>query len=137
MAQINVTINGRQFRMACEDGQEEHLLKLAHDFNRRIDAIRAQFGEVGDMRLTIMAAITMGDELSDTIARVRHLEQEIAALQNARRAAADRAQQTEAAIANAFSSAAERIEKVARILSQPQPQPQPQSQPPAVGNGSA
>lgn len=129
MAQINVTINGRQFRMACEDGQEEHLLKLSRDFNQRIDNIRAQFGEVGDMRLTIMAALTMGDELSDVLKRVRRLEQEITALQDARLVAADRAKATEAAIANAFTSAAERIEKVAKILSQPQI--------PASGNGSA
>jgi cell division protein ZapA len=129
MAQINVTINGRQFRMACEDGQEEHLLKLSRDFNQRVDAIRAQFGEVGDMRLTIMAALTMGDELSDAVKRVRRLEQEVTALQDARLVAADRVQATEAAIANAFSSAAERIEKVAKILSQPQA--------PNASNGSA
>ena len=29
MAQVNATIAGRQFRLACEDGQEEHLLALA------------------------------------------------------------------------------------------------------------
>jgi cell division protein ZapA len=138
VAQINVTINGRQFRMACEDGQEEHLLDLARDFNRRIDAIRAQFGEVGDMRLTIMAALTMGDEFSDTAARVARLEQEVTALQDARLDAANRAQATEAAIANAFVSAAERIEKVAKALSQTQSPSQPQPQAPAasVSNGS-
>jgi cell division protein ZapA len=128
LAQINVTINGRQFRMACEDGQEEHLLTLARDFNLRIDAIRKQFGEVGDMRLTIMAALTMGDELSDTALRVRRLEQEVTALQDARLVAADRAKATEAAIANAFTSAAERIEKVAKVLSAPHV--------PSAGNGS-
>jgi cell division protein ZapA len=138
VAQINVTINGRQFRMACEDGQEEHLLDLARDFNRRIDAIRKQFGEVGDMRLTIMAALTMGDEFSDAVARVARLEQEVTALQDARLDAANRAQATEAAIANAFVSAAERIEKVAKVLSQPQSQshPQPQAQAASASDGS-
>ena len=29
MSHVNVTINGRQFRMACEEGQETRLLKLA------------------------------------------------------------------------------------------------------------
>ncbi len=119
MAQFNVTINGRQFRMACEDGQEEHLLRLARDFNQRIDKIRTQFGEVGDMRLAIMAALTMGDELSDAFQRIRRLEQEITALQDARLVVADRAQATEAAIVTAFSAAAERIEKIAKALNQP------------------
>jgi len=120
VAQLNVTINGRQFRMACEDGQEEHLVRLARDFNDRINTIRAQFGEVGDMRLTIMAALTMGDELSDAFAKIKRLEEEIAGLQDARLAAADRAQATEAAIVKAFGAAAERIEKVAKALNQPQ-----------------
>lgn len=119
MAQINVSINGRQFRMACEDGQEDHLLKLSKDFDQRIEKIRAQFGEVGDMRLAIMAALTLSDELSDMVKRVRRLEQEVTSLQDARLVAADRAQATEAAIANAFTAAAERIEKVAKALTQP------------------
>ena len=37
MAQVNATIAGRQFRLACEDGQEEHLQALAHDLDQRID----------------------------------------------------------------------------------------------------
>lgn len=119
MAQINVNINGRQFRMACEDGQEEHLQRLAKDFDERVEKIRAQFGEVGDMRLTIMAALTLGDEMSEAIKRIRRLEQEVATLQDASIAAGDRARVTEAAIASAFSSAAERIEKVAKVLTQP------------------
>lgn len=120
MAQVNVTINGRQFRMVCEDGQEDHLLRLAKDFNQRIEQIRTQFGEVGDMRLAIMAAITIADELSESVKRVRRLEQEVTVLQDARLVAADRAQATEAAMVTAFTSAAERIDKIAKSLGQPQ-----------------
>jgi cell division protein ZapA (FtsZ GTPase activity inhibitor) len=36
MTQVNVTINGRQFRMACEDGEEERLARLAEDLDARI-----------------------------------------------------------------------------------------------------
>ena len=53
MSQVNVTINGRQFRMACEDGQEGHLQQLAKDLDERIAALRGQFGEIGDARLTM------------------------------------------------------------------------------------
>jgi cell division protein ZapA len=117
MAQVNVTINGHQYRMACLDGQEDHLLGLARGFSERIEGMRAQFGEVGDMRLTIMAAVTVADELSEAAAKIRRLEQQIAAAEQARVVAAERAQITQAAVAAAFASAAERIENVARNLS--------------------
>ena len=116
MGQVSVTINNRQYRMACEDGQEDHLARLAHDLDTRIARLRADFGEIGDMRLTVMAALLVADELSEQGLRMRRLEDEIAALQDARMVAADRAKATEHAIAAAFSSAAERIEKLARAL---------------------
>ena len=103
--------------MACLDGQEDHLLQLAQGLDQRIEELRKQFGEVGDMRLTIMAAITVADELFEASSRIRRLEQEITAGEEARLVAAQRAQVTEAALAAAFASAAERIETVARNLS--------------------
>ena len=84
MAQVSVTINGRQFRMTCEDGQEEHLEKLARELDARIGGLRAKFGEIGDTRLTVMAAITVVDELAEAGTRVKRLEEELAALQDAR-----------------------------------------------------
>jgi cell division protein ZapA len=118
MAQVNVTINGRQFRMACEDGQEGHLMKLAKDLDDRIVELRGKFGEIGDSRLTVMAALMVADELSETTRKLRRLEEDLAALQDARNAAADRVQTTQAAVAAAFTSAAERIEGIARKLNQ-------------------
>ena len=118
MAQINVTINGRQFRMACEDGQEGHLTKLAKEIDDRIVELRGKFGEVGDARLTIMAALTVADELSEVGKKVRRLEDELAALQEARVLSADRAEVNQNAIAAAFHSAAERIEGIAKKLNQ-------------------
>ncbi len=118
MSQVNVTINGRQFRMACEDGQEDHLLALAKDIDQRIHGLRGQFGEIGDNRLTVMAAITVADELSEANRTIRRLQDDIAALQAAREAAAGRAQQTGNAVAVALDSAAGRIEELAKRLNQ-------------------
>ena len=118
MAQVNVTINTRQYRMACEDGEEEHLLKLAEDFDARIARLRQSFGEIGDTRLTVMAALTVADELSEAVKRIRRLEEELSALQDARMIAADRAQATQDALIAAFNSAAARIEGLARTLNQ-------------------
>ncbi|HML11667.1 MAG TPA: cell division protein ZapA [Xanthobacteraceae bacterium] len=116
MAHVSVTINGRQYRMACEDGQENHLIWLSGDLDRRIGQLRAQFGEIGDMRLTMMAALTVADELVEAGKRLRRLEEEVAALQDARAVATERAQATQAAVAAALNSAAERIERVVKGL---------------------
>jgi cell division protein ZapA len=118
MAQVNVTINGRHYRMGCEDGQEDHVLQLAQSIDERIEQLRGAHGEIGDQRLTVMAALTVADELSESTRRIRRLEEEIAALQDARVVAAERAQQTQAAVVAALNEAAERIEDLARQINQ-------------------
>ena len=118
MSQVNVTINGRQFRMACEDGQEDHLMDLAREFDIRIEGLRAKFGEIGDTRLTVMAAITLADELSEMGTRIKRLEEELAATQGAHAAVADRNNAAQAAVASTLTSAAERIESVSKRLNQ-------------------
>ena len=116
MNHINVTINGRQYRMACEDGQEARLLKLAESFESRIQNLRGKFGEIGDARLTVMAALTVSDELLDASHRIRTLEEELGELRDVRASAADRAKATQTAVANALNAAADRIEKTTQIL---------------------
>ncbi len=118
MSEVNVTINARQYRMACENGQEEHLLKLSQDLDQRIAQLRASFGEVGDTRLTVMAALTVADELAEAGKTIRRLEQELAGLKDARVMAADRSQMTQAALVAAFNSAAARIEGLTKKLNQ-------------------
>jgi cell division protein ZapA len=116
MSQVSVTINGRQFRMACEDGQEGHLMNLARELDNRISNLRTKFGEIGDTRLTVMAAITVADELSEAGQRIKRLEEELAALQNAQVALSDRNKATQAAIAAALAKAAERVENITKAL---------------------
>jgi cell division protein ZapA len=116
MSQVTVSINGRQFRMACEDGQESHLLRLAQDLDQRIERLRASFGEIGDTRLTVMAALTVADELAEANNKLRRLDEEMSSLQSARTASAERAAATQTAVAAALNSAAERIERVTRAL---------------------
>jgi cell division protein ZapA len=116
MSQVSVTINGRQFRMACEDGQEGHLMNLARELDNRINGLRTKFGEIGDTRLTVMAAITVADELSEAGQRIKRLEEELAALQNAQVAISDRNKAGQAAIATALSKAAERVENITKAL---------------------
>ncbi|HWX61935.1 cell division protein ZapA [Bradyrhizobium sp.] len=116
MSHINVTINGRQYRMACEEGQEVRLLKLAESLESRIQSLRGKFGEIGDARLTVMAALTVCDELLDAGNQIKSLEQDLEQLRNVRLAATDRARETQAAVASALNAAAERIERTTQVL---------------------
>ncbi len=125
MSHVNVTINGRQYRMACEEGQESRLLQLAEGMESRITSLRGKFGEIGDARLTVMSALMIADELLDANERMARLEEQLTALQNARYAAAERARVTQSAISAALNSAAERLEKMTQTLNR------------TVGNGIA
>ena len=88
MAQVTVTIDGKAYRMACDEGQEEHLIDLAQRFDRYVSHLKDLFGEIGDQRLTVMAGIMVMDELSELQKRVKGMESESQhAAQDARRRA--------------------------------------------------
>ena len=116
MAQVTVMIDGKAYRMACEEGQETRLLRLAESLETRVENLRGKFGEIGDARLTVMAALTVCDELLDAGQHVRKLEEEVESLRNVRNAATDRARATQTAVAKALNAAAERIEKTTQVL---------------------
>jgi cell division protein ZapA len=118
MPQVSVTINGRQFRMGCEEGEEPHLLRLAEDLDQRISRLRTRFGEIGDTRLTVMAALTLADELAEANAKLQRVEPELAALQEASVVSAEQSETTQTAVAAALNAAAERIETITRRLNQ-------------------
>jgi cell division protein ZapA len=118
MPTVNATIAGRQFRLACEDGQEEHLQMLARDMDERIERLRRQFGEIGDTRLTVMAALMVADELSEAAHKMRRVEEELNGLRDARVVASDRAKAASDAVVGAFNSAAERLEGITKKLNQ-------------------
>ena len=118
MSQVTVSINGRQFRLACEDGQEAHLKRLAAELDRRIEELRTRFGEIGDTRLTIMAALMVADELAESGLKLSKLEAELASMQDARVASAEHAKTTQTAVSAALNAAAERIEILTKRLNQ-------------------
>ena len=114
----SVSINGRRFRIACENGQELRLTRLAEDLDARIAKLRARFGDIGETRLTIMATLAIVDEPSEMKEKLQRLEPELATLQDASVVSADRAQATQAAVVAALNAAAERIEGITRRLNQ-------------------
>ncbi|KAB2864864.1 MAG: cell division protein ZapA [Bauldia sp.] len=116
MAQVTVTIDGKQYRMACDEGQEEHLMELASRFDRYVTHLKGSFGEIGDQRLTVMAGIMVMDELAELQKRVRGMESEIATLRKTRDDALTKATKNDAVLTDALSSLAERMEGLATRL---------------------
>ncbi|HEY5081177.1 MAG TPA: cell division protein ZapA [Bauldia sp.] len=112
MAQVNVRISGRTYRMACDDGEEEHLTQLAERLDRSIEQLRARFGEIGDHRLTVMAAITLADQQAESERRVLALQAEMAGMEEARVDLTERHRKQQYSVAEAIVSLAERVETI-------------------------
>jgi cell division protein ZapA len=119
MAQVSVTINGRVYRMACEDGQEAQLQGLAQKLDEMIHSLRGSFGEIGDQRLTVMAAVMAMDENAETVRRLKALEAENRALRETNAQALERREAVEAEIARRLDEVAARVGAVAEALDAP------------------
>lgn len=63
MAQLTVSINGREYEISCDDGEEEHLMGLAQSVGHRVDELVTKVGQVGDARLLVLASLLLADEL--------------------------------------------------------------------------
>ena len=88
MGQVSVSVNGRSYRLVCGDGEEPRLRELAALVNARVDMLVAQFGQPGEARLLLMAALLTTDELLDTRVKLDEAVAEAAAALRAAAAAA-------------------------------------------------
>jgi cell division protein ZapA len=79
MGQVAVTVNGRTYRLRCGEGEEERLMALAAHVRSRLETLVAEFGQAGDERLMLVAALLVTDELFDARDRIRQLEIELEA----------------------------------------------------------
>lgn len=106
MSQVNVTINGRPYEIACDDGQEQRLLALSRYLDARVAELAQQVGAVGELRLMVMTALLVADELQDALSQLEELEE-------GQGAGADN---VEAAAAGALEDCARRLEAIAARL---------------------
>ena len=83
MAQVEVTVNGREYLVACEDGEEEHLLELADYLNRSVTELVQSIGQVGEARLMLMAGLLIADELFDSRNSITKLESDVTSTKSA------------------------------------------------------
>jgi cell division protein ZapA len=103
MAKISVTINKRKFEIACDDGQEAHLVRLSQYVDRRVDELVAAVGQVGDARLLVMASLLVADELSEIYTELDTLRE-------------DQRGRTPSPAASDLDRLAQRIENIAERL---------------------
>jgi cell division protein ZapA len=114
MAQVAVKVNGYAYTVGCEDGQEAHLQAMAAQVDSRIDSIKALGGNSGEVRLLLLAALLMADEIHD-----------IRIEMDALREAAGRPRSTssdakaEADMAKRLGKLATRAEQIAATLERP------------------
>ena len=117
MAQVSVSISGRAYRLACNPGEEEHLEALARRVDEQIREMRASFGEIGDQRLTVMAALKIADEVSELQKQAgeagRLADEALQSERAARQAAEARAE----GLTHAINEMSVRIETLAATLS--------------------
>ncbi|MFS2325253.1 MULTISPECIES: cell division protein ZapA [Brucella] len=113
MATVTVTIDGKAYRMACDEGQEEHLSGLADRFDQYVTHLKSSFGEIGDLRLTVMSGIMVMDELAETQKRVKALEKEVENLRHSHDEALTNADRNDAAVTGMLADVAARLEQVA------------------------
>lgn len=116
MAQVVVTIDGKAYRMACEEGQEGHLEGLAQSFDRYVGHLKGQFGEIGDLRVTVMASIMVMDELSEANRRIGDLEREVEALRQNRDSAAAVVEKSDQALAGMLTELSSQVRSIADKL---------------------
>jgi cell division protein ZapA len=116
MPEVNVEINGRRYRMACEEGQQGHLIALAERFNAQVEGLKGAVGEIGDNRLTVMAGIAVLDELTEANRKIAALEAEVETLTQAGHQIADELEATEKAFAGKLDEASKVIESIAGVL---------------------
>lgn len=65
MSNVIVKFNNQDYHLACQDGEGERLAKLAEYVNDKASQIAKAMGAVSDIRLLLMTAILLADELDD------------------------------------------------------------------------
>ena len=117
MGRVSLDINGRKYAMGCEDGEEERLLRLGQKLDDRVNQIANQFGQIGDLRLLVMAGITLMDEVEDTAENIeKRVDAQAAGLRKELNAATSASLKSQKDAATSLNAAAQKIEALANKL---------------------
>ncbi len=129
MSQVTITVGGRQYRLSCDEGEEPHLTGLGEKLDTMITELRDAFGEIGDQRLTVMAAILALDRLDEAEKDIESGSADISSVRENRNESAGRAKDIEERFATVLETAAARIEALVRSIQAEQGSQAPGSDP--------
>ena len=82
MANVNITFNGKEFLLSCDDGQEEHLTELAEQLNSKFVGLKSQLGNIGENKLLLITSIKVMDEYFETKKKIEQKKKELNDLSN-------------------------------------------------------
>ena len=116
MPTVRVVINGKTYRMACDEGQEAYLEELAKTFDGYVHELKGSFGDIGDQRLTVMAGVTVTDELLELKKQLANLEDEHRVLKETRMIQSREKKAGDDDLARGIANAAERIDALSKKL---------------------
>jgi|SRR5687767_12739731 cell division protein ZapA len=119
MPLVEVVVNGREYQVACDDGQEERLRELAQAFDKRVQALAASVGQVGDARLLLMAGLVLADELSGATTKFAERDREIVSLRTKLASSSETLERAESGITQLLEQASSRIEGIAARVAAP------------------
>jgi len=114
MPQVALTINGRSYQVACDDGQEERIRQLGQYIDGKVTEFAKSWGQIGDARLILMAGLVITDELAEATESLRRERSNRGG--NGATIQQDRVAATESVLAAGIASLAARIEAVALRL---------------------
>lgn len=109
MGQVSISIRGRQYQIACDDGQEAHLARLGRYLDQQAEHLITSSGSINESLMMVMVALTVADELTDANAKIESLSA-------SGRAAQDKIDTGTASLLNGL---AKRIEDIAAALERP------------------
>ncbi len=66
MAEVDISINGRSYRISCKDGEEERIKSLATLINNQVQKLSEKIGQLGEARMILLASLVLLDK-SDEI----------------------------------------------------------------------
>ena len=116
MAHVIVQVNGRPYTMQCPEGEEPHLRELADLLDSEVQRVKQSVGNVGDIRMLVMAGLMVADRLSEAIRKIETLEEQIVGLREARNAAQTETTVLEDHFTARLQLATERLAILARAM---------------------
>lgn len=111
MAKVQIEINDRRYAIGCDEGQEEHVMRLARYFDDHVKRLSTSVGQIGDQRLFLMAALIVADEMNDLKVRLDKAEAEIARLSDVRAGSSVSGTRVLGDAADRLEALAERLEQ--------------------------